>query len=60
MPRRAHHLAKEFGVTLKDIVRAAEHGLGMQIRSQNVLLKDDQIQAIRVSLTHLGIQPGVS
>lgn len=55
MRRRAHHLAKELGVSLKDIVRAAEHGLGMQIRSQNVLLRPEQIREIRTSLNTLGL-----
>ena len=53
--RRAHHLAKELGVPLEDLVRAAEHGLNMEIRSTSVLLKEKQIQVIRASLTELGL-----
>jgi hypothetical protein len=55
MRRKAHHLAKELGVPLKDLVRAAEHGLNLQIRSTNVLLKDEQIRVIRASLNELGL-----
>jgi hypothetical protein len=53
--RRAHHLAKELGVPLKDLVRAAEHGLNLELRGTNVLLREEQIRVIRASLTELGL-----
>lgn len=42
---------------MKDIVRAAEDGLGLVIRSHNVLLKDEQVRTIRTSLDRLGLTP---
>jgi hypothetical protein len=58
--RRAHHLAKELGVPLKDVIRAAEHGLNLQIRSTSTLLREEQIQVIRTSLDELGLAGAVA
>ncbi len=53
MRLRVHHLAKQLGVPVKDVVRAAETSLGFRISSYNVLLRPEQIDAIRASLGDL-------
>lgn len=47
MRQRAHHLAKELGVSLKDLVRLADEQLNFQINSHAVLLHESQVQQLR-------------
>lgn len=47
MRQRAHHLAKELGISLKDLVRRADEELNLQISSHGVLLQEQQVRQLR-------------